>query len=402
MKTQVAKGYHHPAERPGDNYWLEREGSMRKVIILLLALTFVIPLSSSVTPASAKKPIVIGVYYPMTGASAPYGQMGWQGLQLAYKNRPTMLGRPVKLVLVDNRSDKVESANAVNRLIKRNKVIAVLGGLTSSNSLAGGPVCEKANIPMVSPWATNPMVTQGKKYVFRVCFIDPFQGHVAANFARKTLKAKTAAVLIDKSQDYCVGIAAFFMRSFKKLGGKIVSVIYYQTGDQDFTAQLGAVRSAKPDILYVPGYFAEDALIARQAREQGLTLPLLSGDAAQAPELIKIGKKAVEGLYLTTHFDAKGVTTASGKQFVKLYLATYKRAPDSVAALSWDAYNILLDAIKKAGSTKAAGIVANLENVKNYPAVTGVLSIVKHNAVKPAVILKVKGGKFVYVETVKP
>lgn len=372
---------------------------MRKLVVSLLAMGLL--LAPAMAPA-AKKPILIGVYFPMTGPSAPYGQMGWQGLQLAFKNRPTVLGRPVKLILVDNKSDKVESANAVNRLIRRHKVVAVIGGLTSSNSLAGAPVCEKAKVPMVSPWATNPLVTQNRKYIFRVCFIDPFQGHVAAAFARKTLKAKTAAVLIDKSQDYCVGIAAFFMRSFKKMGGKIVLKTYYQTGDQDFTAQLSAVRAAKPDILYVPGYFAEDALIARQAREQGLMIPLLSGDAAQAPELIKIGQKAVEGLFFTTHFDAKGVTTAQGVKFVKLYLAAYKKTPDSVAALSWDAYNVLLDAMTKAGSTDSKAVVARLEAVKNYPAVTGVLSIVNHNAVKPAVILKVQGGKFVYVKTVKP
>jgi branched-chain amino acid transport system substrate-binding protein len=371
---------------------------MRKMVVAAAALT----LLWSAAGVAAKKPILIGVYFPMTGPSAPYGQMGWQGLQLAHKQRPTVLGRPVKLILVDNKSDKVESANAVNRLIRRSHVQAIIGGLTSSNSLAGGPLCEKAKVPMVSPWATNPLVTQGKKYVFRVCFIDPFQGRVAAAFARKTLKAKTAAVLIDKSQDYCVGIAAFFMRAFKKMGGKIVLKTYYQTGDQDFTAQLSAARAAKPDLLYVPGYFAEDALIARQAREQGLKAHLMSGDAAQAPELIKIGKKAVEGLFFTTHFDAQGVVTDQGRRFVKLYLAAYKQTPDSVAALSWDAYNVLLDAIQKAKSLAPDAIVAQLNKVKNYPAVTGVLSIVGHNAVKPAVILKVKGGKFVYVETVKP
>jgi branched-chain amino acid transport system substrate-binding protein len=375
---------------------------MRKIVAAGLALAFICITAGVTDAAKTNKPILIGVYFPMTGPSAPYGQMGWQGLKLAHKFRPTVLGRPVKLILVDNKSDKVESANAVNRLIKRHRVKAIIGGLTSSNSLAGAPFCEKAKVPMVSPWATNPLVTQGRQYVFRVCFIDPFQGRVAAAFARKTLKAKTAAVLIDKSQDYCVGIAAFFMRAFRQMGGRVVLKTYYQTGDQDFTAQLSAAKAAGPDLLYVPGYFAEDALIARQAREQGLKAPLMSGDAAQAPELIKIGKQAVEGLFLTTHFDAQGVVTAQGRRFVKLYLAAYKQSPDSVAALSWDAYNVLLNAIARAGTTRSDAVVAKLNQVKNYPAVTGVLTIVNHSAVKPAVILKVKGGKFVYVETVKP
>jgi branched-chain amino acid transport system substrate-binding protein len=170
--------------------------------------------------ALAEEPVKIGVYYPMTGPSAVYGQIGYKGLQLAQKERPTVLGREVKLFLTDNRSDKVESANAVSRLIQKNKVDAVIGGLTSSNTLAGAPVAEKSKVPMISPWATNPVVTQGKKWVFRACFIDPFQGYVGAKFARENLKAKTAAVLIDISQDYSVGIASFFMKNFTKMGGK--------------------------------------------------------------------------------------------------------------------------------------------------------------------------------------
>jgi branched-chain amino acid transport system substrate-binding protein len=338
----------------------------------------------------------------MTGPAAVYGQNGLKGLKLAMQHRPQVLGQKVEIVVADNKSDKVESSNAANRLIQRDKVVAVIGALTSSNSLAAAPVCEKAGVPMVSPWATNPLVTQGKKYVFRVCFIDPFQGQVAANFAVNNLRAKTAALMVDISQDYCVGIAGFFQRAFQKLGGKVVLKTMYNTGDQDFSAQLGAIKGKNPDLIYVPGYFTEDALIARQARELGLTQPLLSGDAAQADELIKIGGKAVEGLYFTTHFDEKGVTTASGKRFVKAYRAAYNEAPDSVSALSYDAYNVILDAIEKAGTTEAAKVVAQLEQVKDFPGVTGVLSIVDHNAVKPAVILKVKDGKFVYVATVNP
>ncbi|MCB2189245.1 MAG: ABC transporter substrate-binding protein, partial [Deltaproteobacteria bacterium] len=304
--------------------------------------------------------------------------------------------------IADNKSDKVEASNAANRVIQRDKVAAVIGALTSSNSLATAPVCEAAGIPMVSPWATNPLVTQDKKFAYRVCFIDPFQGRVAANFARHNLKAKTAAVMIDISQDYSVGIAAFFERAFTEMGGKIVAKTHFSTNDQDFSAQLGTVQAAKPEVIYVTGYFTEDALIARQARELGLKTPLLAGDAAQAQELLTIGGKAVEGLYFTTHFDEKGVTTEAGKRFVKDYRTKYNEAPDSVSALSYDAYNVLLDAMEKVQSTDAAKVTAALDQTKDFPGVTGVLTLVDHNAVKPAVILKVENGKFVYVDTVKP
>ena len=368
-----------------------------KRLIVALCLCLVV-----VAPAAAADNVKLGVIFPMTGPAAVYGQNGHKGLLLALAHRPAILGKKVELIVADNKSEKVEATNAANRVIQRDQVAAVIGALTSSNSLAAAPVCEQAGVPMVSPWATNPLVTQNRKFVYRVCFIDPFQGQVAANFAVHNLKAKSAALMVDISQDYCVGIAGFFERAFKKLGGKVVLKTHYNTNDQDFSAQLGAVKKAAPDIIYVPGYFTEDALIARQAREMGLTQPLLSGDAAQAAELITIGGKAVEGLYFTTHFDEAGVTTDSGKRFVKAYREKYQEAPDSVSALSYDAYNVLADAMEKAGTTDAKAVAAALDHTKDFPGVTGVLSLVEHNAVKPAVILKVADGKFVYVATVNP
>ncbi|MCB2227186.1 MAG: ABC transporter substrate-binding protein [Desulfarculaceae bacterium] len=371
---------------------------MKKLLVMLgLAM-----LALGAGAALAAEPVKLGVVFPMTGPAAVYGQNGIKGLKLAQEARPTVLGRPVKLMIADNKSDKVEASNAANRVIQKDGVCALIGCLTSSNSLAAAPVAEQAKVPMLSPWATNPMVTQKKNYVFRICFIDPFQGAVAAKFARENLKAKTAAVMIDISQDYCVGIASFFQREFTKLGGKVVMKTMYNTGDQDFSAQLGAIQAAKPDIIYVPGYFTEDALIARQARELGLKQPLLSGDAAQADELIKIGGPAVEGLYFTTHFDEQGVTTASGKRFVAAYRKAYNESPDSVSALSYDSYNALLDAMERAGSTEAAKVSAALAQTKDFQGVTGVLTLKDHNAIKPAVILQVKDGKFAYVATVNP
>jgi len=362
--------------------------------LLLLALAMACP--------AVAEPLKLGVLFPMTGPNAPYGQNALRGLKLAMAARPQVLGRPVEIVVVDNKSDKVEASNAANRLIQYDKVAAIIGPLSSSNSLAAGPVCETAKVPMVSPWATNPLVTQGKKYVFRVCFIDPFQGSVGANFALKNLKAKTAAIMVDVAQDYCVGIAGFFERAFKKQGGQVVIKTMYNTGDQDFSAQLLAIKAKNPDIIYVPAYFTEGALIARQAREMGLKQIMLGGDASQAAELIKIGGPAVEGLAFTTHFDEKGVTTPAGKSFVKAYRAKYKEAPDSCSALAYDAYNALLDAMDRVKTTKPQALVKALEQTKDFQGVTGVMTLVDHNAVKPAVILHVKDGQFVYMATVSP
>ncbi len=373
----------------------ERLSMSALVALLLLALC--------AGGVMAVEPVRIGVCYPMTGSSAAYGAMGSKGLELARKERPSVLGRKVELFLADNRSDRVESARAIARLARKNRVTAIIGGLTSSNTLAGAPVAEEAGVPMISPWATNPAVTRGRKWIFRACFTDPFQGAVAARFARKNLAAKTAAVLIDLSQDYCVGIASFFITNFKKLGGSIVARLPYNTGDLDFTAQLAAIRASHPDVIYCPGYFKELALIARQARETGIRAPILAGDAAQAEQLIKIGGRAVEGLSFTTHFDEQGVTTEAGRRFVRAFRAAYPDStPDSVSALSYDTYNILLDAIARAGSTEREKVRQQLENTKKFQGATGVMTMKDHDMIKPVVILTVRNGMFRWLATVNP
>jgi len=374
----------------------------RSSILYLMMLIIVTIFYISPSTIVAAEPIRIGVYLPMTGPAAVYGQVAWKGLQMVHKDRPTVLGRPVQLILVDDKSDKMEAANAVSRLIEKERVTAIIGELTSSNTLSGSPIAEKARIPMVTPWATNPLVTQKRQYIFRVCFSDPFQGYVAAKFAREYLKARTAAVMIDISQDYSVGLSNFFMREFTKRGGKIVIKTAYQSGDLDFTAQLSSISGMRPDIIYVPGYFMEDALIARQARELGIRSIIVSGDAAQANELIKIGGKAVEGLYFTTHFDEKGVTTKTGQLFVKKSHEINKDAPDSVSALSYDSYNFLLDAIERARSAHPEKIKDALARTTNFEGVTGKIAIKGRETIKQAVILKVEKGGFRYITTIQP
>jgi len=363
------------------------------ILCLLLLATF----------SSAAETIKMGAYLPMTGAVAAYGQDAWNGIRIAREMKPAVLGRNVELVLADTKSDKIESANAVSRLIEKDKVIAIIGEMISGDTMAGGPIAEKAKVPMVSPTATNPLVTQGKKYVFRVCFIDPVQGEIAAKYAYTTLKARKAAVIIDRSQDYCVGLGKFFKDSFTKLGGQIVAETFCVTEDKDFSAQLSTIKPKNPDVIYAPNYYSPVALFTRQARELGVKAPVLAGDGAQADELIQIGGKEVEGVAFTGHFHPQAASTKLAKDFMARFEKKYKAEPNAFQALGADAYFVLMDALARAKSTKGEAIRAALAGTKDFAAVSGTLSIGEDgNAVKPMVINVVKGGKFVYLATVNP
>ncbi len=372
---------------------------MRRLLTLVYILIGLLVLGGN---ANAQDVVKVGVDLEMTGAVAAFGQMTWTGIQIAHEMQPTVLGKKVKLVLGDNKSDKIEAANVAQRLIKKDHVVAIIGAVASSHSLAIAPICEENHVPQITPSSTNPLVTQNRKWVFRACFIDPFQGDMLAKFAVNYLHAKTAAVLTDIAQDYSVGLSNFFIKKFTQLGGKVVSHAFYQTGDQDFTAQLTAIKKLHPDVIVIPGYYTEIALIARQARELGIKSTLLAGDGAEAPELVKIGGKAVEGLYYSTHFDEKAAETELGKKYVKIFRKKYHKAPDALGALGFDAYMLLMDAIKRAGSTDPAKIRDALDQTKNFEGVTGIITLVNGNAVKSGVIRVVKNGKFVYVTTIKP
>jgi branched-chain amino acid transport system substrate-binding protein len=374
---------------------------MRKLFICLVALSLVFCFAGPTF--AAKDTVKIGVYLPMTGPVAAYGQMEWAGVQTANKLMPKVLGKKVELFLVDTKSDKIEAANAVDRLIKKNKVHAIIGEAISGNTLAGGPIADKAKKPMVSPTATNPLVTQNKKYVFRVCFIDPFQGEAAAKYAYDTLGAKKAAILVDIAQDYCVGLANFFAKSFIKKGGKIVATAYCQTLDQDFTAQISAIMAAKPDVLYMPNYYTEVALACKQAVELGLNIPIFSADGAQAPELITIGGKDVEGIIFIGHFAREAAATDLAKKYIETYEKDTGKEASAFDALGADAYFVLMDAINRAKSVKGDKIREALASTKNFKAVSGIINIGEDgNAVKSAVLQHVKDGKFAYMATLNP
>lgn len=374
---------------------------MKKVLIgasILFSLLIFAPRSF------AAENIKIGGWLPMTGAVAAYGQDAWAGIRVAMEMNPNVLGKKVEVVVADTKSDKIEAANAMSRLIEKDKVMAVIGEMISGDTMAGGPIAEKAKIPVVSPTATNPLVTQGKKYVFRVCFIDPVQGDIAAKYAFNTLKAKKAALIVDKSQDYCVGLAKFFKDAFNRLGGKIVAETFCVTEDKDFSAQLSTIKPTYPDVIYAPNYYSPVALFTRQARELGVKAPVLSGDGAQADELIQIGGKEVEGVAFTGHFNAKAATTKLAKDFIARFEKKYPgKEPNAFHALAADAYFVLLDAITRAQSMKGEAIRVALATTKNFEAISGRLSIGEDgNAVKPMVINVVKNGKFEYLTTINP
>ncbi len=375
---------------------------MKRIFVFIFLTVFIF---AGIANAS-ENVVRIGVIFPMTGMASAFGQMTKEGLDLANSLEPKVLGKKIDLILLDDKSDKIEAANAASRLIGKEKVSVILGPIISPNALSVGPICERYKVPFVTPSATNPLVTQGKKFAFRVCFVDDFQGFVMAKFAVSNLKARKAAVLFDKANDYSVALAKFFMDSFKKLTDDPKSIVYigqYKSGDQDFTAQIVGIQNAKADVIFIPGFYSEIALFAKQAREQGIKAPFLAGDAAQAPELLQIGKEAVEGLYFSTHFDPKAATTENGKKFIEEYKAKYNKDPNALAALGYDAYGVVWQAINRAGSTDPVKIRDEIAKTKGYEGATGIINIDEHgNAIKSAVVLKVENGTWKYVTTVNP
>ena len=368
-----------------------------------LALTFGVAGQALAADAG---PIKIGVYLPLTGQNAFGGQLELEGVRLAHKEMPKVLDRPVELVVVDNKSDKVESANAVKRLIERDKVVALIGTYGSSLAMAGAEVAEKAAVPGVGTSCTNPLVTQGKKYYFRACFIDPYQGAAAASYAYDTLGFRKAAVLMDMTSDYAVGLSSFFTRDFKKLGGEIVATLKYSTGDQDFTAQLTELIAKKPDVVFMPAYFAEGAIIMKQARELGAKFRLMGADAMDNPDTLKLGGKAAEGfLHTTFPYDpAMPNMSPAAKRFTEAWKAAYPDKETNVnGALGYNTYFLILDAIKRANSSDPKAIAKALAETKDLPTALGLLSInATHDAEMPVGIIEYKDGKRVYVGEVTP
>jgi branched-chain amino acid transport system substrate-binding protein len=350
--------------------------------------------------------IRIGEFGSLTGGTATFGTSNHEGVVLAVEEINAaggVLGKPLRVITEDNQSKPEESVTAVLKLIKQDEVSAIVGEVASSRSLAAAPQCQANKIPMLSPASTNPKVTQVGDYIFRACFIDPFQGKTMAKFAVERLKAKRIAILTDQKNDYSVGLAHFFKESAVKLGAEIVAEESYSEGDIEFKAQLTAIKATAPNVLYVPGYYTECALIARQARELGLDVPLLGGDGWDSPKTVEIGGRAVEGVYLTNHYSPED-QRPEVQNFITKFKARYDgRAPDTFAVLGYDATKMMADAIQRAGSTDGPKIRDALAATKDFPGVSGKISMdADRNAQKSIVILQIRDGQYRFVESIPP
>jgi branched-chain amino acid transport system substrate-binding protein len=350
--------------------------------------------------------ILIGEYGSLTGTEATFGISSSNGLKLAIEEvnkSGGLLNKQIELITYDDQGKPSEAATVVQKLVNKDRVVAIVGEVASSRSKAGAQICQTSKIPMVSPASTNPEVTLIGDYIFRVCFIDPFQATVLSKFAINTLKVKKVAVLKDVKNAYSTGLADFFEKEFKALGGEIVENQSYSNGDKDFKAQLTSIKSKKPDAVFIPGYYTDVGLIAIQAREIGITQPLFGGDGWESEKLTEgKAKNALEGCFFSTHVSTENPDPAI-QSFIKKYKEKYNMMPDAMSFLAYDAGMILFDAIKRAGSTDALKVRDELANTKDYQGVTGKITInEQRNAIKPAVILEIKGGQFKYKETVSP
>ena len=377
---------------------------MKTPALILLALTTsALSLSNGL---AAAEPIKLGEYASLTGKEAGFGQTSHHGIILALEEINAaggVLGRPLELAYEDNQTKSGESATAVKKLLSRDKVVALIGEVSSGRSLEAAPIAQAAKIPMVAPAATNPKVTQTGTYIFRVCFIDPFQGTVMAKFAKEDLKAKKVAILSSVSNAYSLGLAKFFKETFTAAGGEIGTEKNFSEGDKDFRAQLTAVKAAGVDAVFVPGYYTESALIVRQARDLGLTIPFFGGDGWEDEQLLKIGGDALNGCYYSTHFSAENTDPVVAK-FAAKYKARWDgEVPGAFSALGYDAVYVIADAIKRAGTTDGPKLRDALAATKNFPGVSGVTTIDKdRNASKAATIIALHDGKAKFFKTVAP
>ncbi len=376
---------------------------------------------------AAEPELVVGEYGSLTGNDATFGQSTKNGVELAFDDlvagkQGRIGGLKVRIVVEDDQGKAEEAATVVQKLVNQDRVVAVLGEVASSRSLAGGPICQQAGVPMISPSSTNPRVTQVGDYVFRMCFLDDFQGWVMAKFVAENLKLKRVAMFKDVKNDYSVGLAQYFTNAFGAMGGRVIAEQAYQSGETDFRAQLTALKAANPQAIIVPGYYTEAGLIARQARELGIKVPLVGGDGWESEQLLQIGGDALNGTYYSNHW-ALDFPDPKLQDFLKKYRAKYGSDPDAIGGLAFDAANVLFAALEKlaaddartfaglsskfAGKPERAAATKRLRDLiaatANYGGVTGTITLdANRDASKPAVVIAVKDGKKVYETTIHP
>ena len=381
--------------------------SASRPFIQLIASVLVTTTALLTSSGCNRKPdtIKLGEFASMTGKEAVFGQNVNKGTRLAIEESNAaggVLGRTLELITEDDQSKPGESATVVKKLISRDKVVVILGEITSGRTLEAAPIAQAAKIPLISPGATNVEVTAKGNYIFRICFIDDFQGTVMAKFARDTLQLKRVAILSSVSSAQSVGLAKYFRERFTSASTAIAAEQKYSEGEKDFRAQLTAIKAAGADGIFVPGYYAEAALICKQARDLGLTLPLLGVDGWESPDLLAIAGAAAEGCYLSTHFspESKAPVVVA---FNERYQKRWGLSANALSVLGYDATMLAIDAIRRAGSTDGAKIRDALAATKDYPAVTGAITFdTNRNPTKNAVVLTVKNGTFTFVQDVSP
>uniref|UniRef100_A0A7V3ZU97 ABC transporter substrate-binding protein n=1 Tax=candidate division WOR-3 bacterium TaxID=2052148 RepID=A0A7V3ZU97_UNCW3 len=378
---------------------------MRKFLYSLLIL-----FSTLIFFCEKGEKLKIGLIAPLTGDVKTFGESVKNAFLLAIEEanqKGGILNKKIEYVICDDKNDPTEAANAAYKLINQDKVKAIIGSVASKASIPVSEICEQAKIVMITPTSTNPKVTvredgTRKKYVFRACFIDPFQGKVAATFALKNLNKKTAAILYDVGNDYVKGLAEYFKASFEEGGGKVLLFESYSKDDVDFSALLTKVKQLNPDILFLPDYYTKVGLIAKQARQLGIKSILMGGDGWDSPDIIKIAGEAIEGGYFTNHYSPED-PRKEVQEWVKKYQERYGKVPDALATLAYDATNLLLTAIIKANSFEPDKIREALENIKEFNTVSGKIVFDENgNPIKDAVIMQYKNGKATYVTTIHP
>ncbi|HEY3123514.1 MAG TPA: ABC transporter substrate-binding protein [Thermoanaerobaculia bacterium] len=377
----------------------------RRLIFAACALSGALASRCGGEKAPASQGIQIGFFGALTGPQATFALSGQNGTRLAADqiNRAGgVLGKRLDILVEDDHNEASEAASAVSKLITRDHVVALIGENASSRSLAAAPIAQSYRVPMVSPSSTNVEVTKKGDYIFRVCFVDSYQGKALATFARQTLNAATAALLVDSKSDYSVGLGGAFRQAFTALGGRVIQESKYAEGDSDFSAQLTAIRPSRPDAIVIPGYYTDAGLIARQARSLGIQSALLGADGWDSPKLTEIGGAAVEGAYFSNHYSVDDPSPAV-RAFVNDYRRAFGADPDSIAALSYDAARLIADAMRRAGSAEGKRVRDALAATRDFPGVSGKITMdADRNPVKPAVILRVEGGKFRYAATIAP
>ena len=379
----------------------------QRILALLLSLMMIGALMAGCggQAATDSNEIKIGANLELTGGISTFGNSTLNGIKLAFKEvneAGGIDGKKIILVSEDNKSEPAETANAAKKLIEQDQVVAIMGAVASSNTLAAAPIAQAAGVPMITATSTNPQVTETGDFIFRTCFIDPFQGTVMSKFATNTLKAKTAAIFTDITSDYSKGLTEVFKADFQKLGGKIVAAESYAQKDTDYNAQLTKIKAANPDVVYVPGYYTEVGLIIKQARQLGLKQPFLGTDGWDSPKLTEIAGNATNNGYFSNHYSPDDQAPAI-QDFVKKYKAEYNQVPDALATLGYEAGMIVADALKRAGKADRQALRDALAATKDFPATTGSITLdANRNPIKAAVIIEMKDGQQKFLEKVNP